>query len=32
MLIRTKSGNVLWDLIPYLDQETVDKVTIHSCV
>lgn len=25
-LIITPSGNVLWDLIPFLDQETVDKV------
>lgn len=27
-LIRTKGGNILWDLIPFLDQETVDKVSI----
>lgn len=25
-LIQTPHGNVLWDLIAYLDQETVDKV------
>ncbi|KAK3717798.1 hypothetical protein LTR37_005569 [Vermiconidia calcicola] len=25
-LIITPSGNVLWDLIPFLDQETVDKI------
>ncbi len=25
-LIRTPHGNVLWDLIAYLDQGTVDKV------
>lgn len=26
MLIRTPAGNVLWDLIPFLDEETVQKV------
>lgn len=26
MLIQTAAGNILWDLIPFLDQETVDKV------
>lgn len=26
MLIRTPAGNVLWDLIPFLDQDTVDKM------
>ena len=26
ILIRTPVGNVLWDLIPFLDQETVDKI------
>ncbi|KAI1613067.1 beta-lactamase-like protein [Exophiala viscosa] len=26
-LIRTPHGNVLWDLIAYLDQDTVDKIT-----
>ena len=25
-LIQTNGGNILWDLIPFLDQETVDKV------
>ena len=25
-LLQTPHGNVLWDLIAYLDQETVDKV------
>ena len=26
VLIKIKGGNILWDLIPFLDQETVDKV------
>lgn len=26
MLLQTPFGNVLWDLIPFLDRETVDKV------
>ncbi|OAL34109.1 hypothetical protein AYO20_06564 [Fonsecaea nubica] len=26
-LIRTPNGNVLWDLVAYLDQDTVDKIT-----
>lgn len=25
-LLQTSHGNVLWDLVAYLDQETVDKV------
>ena len=25
-LIQTDKGNILWDLIPFLDQETVDKI------
>ena len=25
-LLRTSHGNVLWDLVAFLDQETVDKV------
>ncbi|KIW25759.1 uncharacterized protein PV07_08914 [Cladophialophora immunda] len=29
-LIRTPNGNVLWDLIAYLDQDTVDKVCLYS--
>lgn len=27
-LIRTPGGNVLWDLIPFLDQATVDNVGV----
>lgn len=26
MLVQTDAGNILWDLIPFLDQETVDKI------
>ena len=26
ILIQTEQGNILWDLIPYLDQPTVDKI------
>lgn len=26
MLIQTAAGNILWDLIPFLDQETVDRI------
>ena len=29
-LIITAGGNILWDLIPFLDQETVDKVCIKT--
>ncbi|KAF2809357.1 uncharacterized protein BDZ99DRAFT_531535 [Mytilinidion resinicola] len=30
MLLQTPNGNVLWDLITLLDQETVDKPQINS--
>ncbi|KAF2724806.1 hypothetical protein K431DRAFT_281759 [Polychaeton citri CBS 116435] len=26
MLIQTRQGNILWDLIPFLDQDTVEKI------
>lgn len=26
MLIQTSAGNILWDLIPLLDRDTVDKI------
>lgn len=30
ILLLTPHGNVLWDCITYLDQETVDKVISHT--
>lgn len=30
MLLQTEHGNVLWDLIAYLDEETIQRVSMGA--